>query len=111
MTVYCPNCGKPNTDEANACASCGTQLTKPGARKAAKFKGTMMMAGVTAPTPPGAQGSSGEAGAPPKKDLALQQTMLGPMTPPGQQPPGAQGSDSSQGAASASDAGSAAGGC
>ncbi len=86
MTVYCPNCGKPNTDEANACASCGTQLSKPGARKAGKFKGTMMMAGVTAPTPPTAGGTPGGApGEPPqKKDLAFQQTMLGPMTPPGQ---------------------------
>ncbi|MCA9600551.1 MAG: zinc ribbon domain-containing protein, partial [Myxococcales bacterium] len=40
MTVFCPNCGKPNTDEATKCVACGAELKKQGAKK---FKGTMMM--------------------------------------------------------------------
>ncbi|MFN7702405.1 MAG: zinc-ribbon domain-containing protein, partial [Deltaproteobacteria bacterium] len=39
MTVFCPNCGKPNTDTATQCVACGTAL-KPKAA-ASKFKGTM----------------------------------------------------------------------
>ncbi|MGE3633501.1 MAG: zinc-ribbon domain-containing protein, partial [Sandaracinaceae bacterium] len=26
MTVFCPNCGKPNTDTASQCVACGTEL-------------------------------------------------------------------------------------
>ena len=44
MTIFCPNCGKPNTDTATQCVSCNTALkAKPGA---SKFKGTLMMSGV-----------------------------------------------------------------
>ena len=35
MTIYCPSCGKPNTDEASNCISCGTELAK---KKAARDK-------------------------------------------------------------------------
>jgi hypothetical protein len=132
VTIYCPSCGKPNTDQADKCASCGKELTKPKPA-APKFKGTMMMGapglkppGAPAPgasppaasppaaspgpaapsapqgfdtaTPPagtpampGAGGAAG-AGAPAKKNLAFQATMLGPMSapipPPGGGAPG-----------------------
>lgn len=98
MTVFCPNCGKPNTDQATKCISCATEL-RPAARPAGgKFKGTMMMAGVQAPKPGeqpppgqpqqpppgGPQQGPGVGGPPPEKqNMAFQQTMLGPMTPPG----------------------------
>ncbi|NOY93100.1 MAG: zinc-ribbon domain-containing protein, partial [Deltaproteobacteria bacterium] len=49
MTVYCPNCGKPNTNEAQSCASCGTQLKQQKKSGASKFKGTMMMNNMGAP--------------------------------------------------------------
>ncbi|MFW6051446.1 MAG: zinc ribbon domain-containing protein, partial [Myxococcota bacterium] len=103
MTIYCPSCGKPNTDQAEKCASCGKELEK--AKPAgSKFKGTMMMTGMSPPKPPGksaegeeegqaapaggeaqgpAAGTPGESQAEPKKNLAFQQTMMGPMTPPG----------------------------
>ena len=57
MTVFCPNCGKPNTDEASACAACGTELKAASPKVAAsKFKGTMMMSGVQPPKPQGMGG-------------------------------------------------------
>ncbi|MCA9535700.1 MAG: zinc ribbon domain-containing protein [Myxococcales bacterium] len=98
MTIYCPSCGKPNTDEASNCISCGTELAK---KKAARFKGTMMMSGPGAlpgapasSAPPAASPSApppvapGASQPPPKKDLAFQKTMLGPMTAPtGMAPP------------------------
>lgn len=115
MTIYCPSCGKPNTDQAEKCASCGKELEKPKPA-GSKFKGTMMMTGMPAPKPPGAGGQAGppggeQGGTPPaqgqppqapggqaegqppgaegggRKDLAFQQTMLGPMAPPGAPPP------------------------
>ncbi|MCB9661573.1 MAG: zinc ribbon domain-containing protein [Sandaracinaceae bacterium] len=100
MTIYCPSCGKPNTDEASNCISCGTELAK---KKAARFKGTMMMSGpgalpgAPASAPPPAAPAAPPAAAPgasqppaAKKDLAFQKTMLGPMTaPPGVGAPGA----------------------
>ena len=91
MTVYCPNCGKPNTDEAASCVSCGSELKKPAGRKGSKFKGTMMMTGVTAPQPgapaPGgpAPGGAPPAAAPPAgggNDIGFQATMMGPIDPP-----------------------------
>ncbi|MEM9195754.1 MAG: zinc ribbon domain-containing protein, partial [Myxococcota bacterium] len=96
MTVFCPNCGKPNTDTATQCVSCGHEL-KPAGGSRAKFKGTMMMTAATAPKPGEAPGGAPPAGAPPQgqppggagpqqpgagKNLAFQATMLGPMTPP-----------------------------
>jgi hypothetical protein len=98
VTVFCPNCGSPNTDEATACAKCGTALKAAGPKVApSKFKGTMMMSGVTPPRPqaPGAglPPPAAPAAAPPaaapesKQNLAFQATMLGPMTPPPGMPP------------------------
>lgn len=44
--AFCPNCGTPNTDQAEKCVSCGYELAlKPKA----KFKGTMMMSGIKVP--------------------------------------------------------------
>ena len=47
MTVYCPNCGTANADQATECVSCTTKLEarKPERRA---FKGTMMMPGGNA---------------------------------------------------------------
>jgi hypothetical protein len=53
VTIYCPSCGKPNTDQADKCASCGKELTKPKPA-APKFKGTMMMGAPGLKPPPGA---------------------------------------------------------
>ncbi|MEO0325832.1 MAG: zinc ribbon domain-containing protein, partial [Myxococcota bacterium] len=106
MTVFCPNCGTKNTDEATHCTSCGTELRKPEGRQK-KFKGTMMMSGLGTQQPPGAPGGSPPAEAPPKKDLAFQATMLGPMSSPADpgaappagfgQPPAAQPTSPSTG--------------
>ncbi|MBN8611501.1 MAG: zinc-ribbon domain-containing protein, partial [Deltaproteobacteria bacterium] len=101
MTVFCPNCGKPNTDTATQCVACATAL-KPKAA-ASKFKGTMMMSGPAVPPKPGAPGgppgpggppAAGPMGPPPAapaeppKNMAFQATMLGPMTPPPGDPGG-----------------------
>ncbi|HJL16090.1 MAG TPA: zinc-ribbon domain-containing protein, partial [Sandaracinaceae bacterium LLY-WYZ-13_1] len=63
MTLFCPNCGKPNTDEATQCVACGTELQPKSSQK---FKGTMMMSGVAVPQPPGQQegGPQAPGGAP-----------------------------------------------
>lgn len=91
MTVFCTACGKPNTDEAAKCVSCGHALKATegdGSKK--KFKGTMMMGGVGAPpapapppepTPepesdPSGAVQAGSAAA--KRNLAFQKTMMGP---------------------------------
>lgn len=94
MTVFCPSCGKPNTEQASHCVACGYKLDKP--RPAGRFKGTMMMSGTQKPAPttpaattPGdaatdpaaerdAETTNGEAAAPapaPTSDLAYQKTM------------------------------------
>jgi hypothetical protein len=101
VTIYCPSCGKPNTDQAEKCVSCGAELGQAKAPGPKKFKGTMMMgAPGAAPPKPGAPASPpkpatpapGGAGAPAgsdKKNLAFQATMMGSgMTPP-PGPPGA----------------------
>lgn len=104
VTVFCPNCGKPNTDTATSCVSCGTEL-KPSGPRAGKFKGTMMMSGVNAPPPGGVPSPQGpppggpppaprppaggpvQAGSPQaKQGMAYQKTMLGPMSPQGAPP-------------------------
>jgi hypothetical protein len=70
VSIYCPSCGKPNTDQAEKCASCGADLGKAKPAGAKKFKGTMMM-GATGPKPPtpgspvpGPGGGAGSPGAP-----------------------------------------------
>ena len=46
VTIFCPNCGKPNTDTATQCVACNTPLKPKTA--GSRFKGTMMMTGVVA---------------------------------------------------------------
>ena len=46
--AFCPNCGTPNTDQAEKCVACGFELIVP--KQKAKFKGTIMMSGIKAPT-------------------------------------------------------------
>jgi hypothetical protein len=50
--AFCPNCGKPVTEQASKCLACGQEF-EPRA-KSARFKGTMMMTPATAPQPPAA---------------------------------------------------------
>lgn len=104
--AFCPNCGTPNTDQAEKCVSCSFELAP---KQKAKFKGTIMMSGVQAPTgqpgaappaaapppaaPPGPVVFSPGSNAPapvapaapaPVKNLAFEKTMMGPMAvPPG----------------------------
>ena len=91
MTVYCPNCGTANADQATECVSCTTKLEarKPERRA---FKGTMMMPGGNAfGRPPtegeSAPGDASDAGGgdpfarPPsggdsEEDIARQKTLL-----------------------------------
>lgn len=44
--AFCPNCGTPNTDQAEKCVSCGHELSP---KPKAKFKGTIMMSGIQVP--------------------------------------------------------------
>ena len=46
--AFCPNCGTPNTDQAEKCVACGSELA---VKQKAKFKGTIMMTGVKSPGP------------------------------------------------------------
>jgi hypothetical protein len=48
--AFCPNCGTPNTDQTEKCVACGFELIVP--KQKAKFKGTIMMSGIKAPTSP-----------------------------------------------------------
>ncbi|HEX5657605.1 MAG TPA: hypothetical protein VFX59_10445 [Polyangiales bacterium] len=48
--AFCPNCGTPNTEQAERCVACGFELIVP--KQKAKFKGTIMMSGIKAPTAP-----------------------------------------------------------
>jgi ribosomal protein L40E len=45
--AFCPNCGTPNTEQAERCVACGYELIVP--KQKAKFKGTIMMSGIKAP--------------------------------------------------------------
>jgi len=93
--AFCPNCGTPNTDQADKCVSCSFELAT---KQKAKFKGTIMMSGVQAPTAGAPPGAAPPAAAPPPaapapvapaapapvKNLAFEKTMMGPMAvPPG----------------------------
>jgi hypothetical protein len=96
--AFCPNCGTPNTDQAEKCVSCSFELSP---KQKAKFKGTIMMSGVQAPTGPAAPAAPQAApppaaaplpaAAPPAgmagKNLGFEKTMMGPMAAP---IPGAQ---------------------
>lgn len=107
--AFCPNCGTPNTDQAEKCVSCSFEL-KPKAQ--AKFKGTIMMSGVSAPVagkpPAQAQAPAPAAvspspsvpnpvpSSPPGKSMGFEKTMMGgmamiaPTTPPATATPAAQ---------------------
>lgn len=98
--AFCPNCGTPNTDQAEKCVSCAFELSP---KHKAKFKGTIMMSGVQAPTAPGQPAAAPPAAAPPQpaapavftpashapvqapptgpRNLAFEKTMMG--VPPG----------------------------
>ena len=89
--AFCPNCGTPNTDQADKCVSCSFELTKA---PKPKFKGTMMMSpgsvpkvpsAPIAPTdpapPPAATGASPHSSVRPAaggKNMAFAKTMMGP---------------------------------
>src|SRR5687768_3522241 len=64
--AFCPNCGTPNTDQAEKCVSCSFDLAP---KQKAKFKGTIMMQGVqlpgAAPTPSAATATAAAPTAPP----------------------------------------------
>jgi hypothetical protein len=60
--AFCPNCGTPNTEQAEKCVACGFELIVP--KQKAKFKGTIMMSGIKAPTA-GDRASQPTAEAPP----------------------------------------------
>jgi hypothetical protein len=97
--AFCPNCGTPNTDQAEKCVSCAFELAP---KQKAKFKGTIMMSGVQAPAAPAAPpGARPPQAAPPAtapapapvqagaggKNLGFEKTMMGPMAAPPIQPP------------------------
>ena len=92
--AFCPNCGTPNTDQAEKCVSCSFELAP---KQKAKFKGTIMMSGVQAPVAPGAPPAAPPAAAPQAapqpapqpttagmggKNLGFEKTMMGPMAAP-----------------------------
>ncbi|MET0284692.1 MAG: zinc ribbon domain-containing protein [Polyangiales bacterium] len=93
--AFCPNCGTPNTEQAERCVACGFELIVP--KQKAKFKGTIMMSGIQAPSgPQAAPASKGPAPAPdpaasdvPPRKPNYQKTMMGqpPIAlPPKQEP-------------------------
>lgn len=101
--AFCPNCGTPNTDQAEKCVSCGFELAP---KQKAKFKGTIMMSGIkvpgqpdpaepsaganaqppaaTPPTPAAPPTSAPAPSQPPERNIAFQKTMMGHagMVPP-----------------------------
>ena len=112
--AFCPNCGTPNTDQAEKCVSCGFELAP---KQKAKFKGTIMMSGIKVPGQPDPAEPGGAADAappaaspptttapqasapsapsqPPERNVAFQKTMMGhagmvpPKAPPAAPAPG-----------------------
>ncbi len=90
--AFCPNCGTPNTEQAERCVACGFELIVP--KQKAKFKGTIMMSGIKAPSVPqgGRDPDPAPTSAPPSqpvpaRNLNYQKTMLGqpPVAPPPKQ--------------------------
>jgi len=101
--AFCPNCGTPNTDQAEKCVACGFELIV--SKQKAKFKGTIMMSGIKAPTQaersgqPAAASTPAPVSAPPAtqspiprvpaqqpgpaeggRNMSYQKTMLGPAS-------------------------------
>jgi hypothetical protein len=74
--AFCPNCGTPNTDQAEKCVSCGFELAP---KQKAKFKGTIMMSGIQ---PPVARPPAGPAGQPPAQQPAAPQQPQAPQPAP-----------------------------
>src|SRR5690349_7091659 len=77
--AFCPNCGTPNTDQAQKCVSCSFELQP---KQKAKFKGTMLMTGVQAPQmpkgpAPASAPAQAPAPAPAAKNLGFEKTMMG----------------------------------
>lgn len=108
--AFCPNCGTPNTEQAEKCVACGFELIVP--KQKAKFKGTIMMSGIKAPTagdraseptpsvpapapqpaaaPPAARVPAQPSPADGGRNLSYQKTMMGPaagFVPPKQPSP------------------------
>ena len=84
MTVYCPECGKPNTAQATQCASCEHELKPEEAKR--RFKGTMMMMNFPAKDPGIAPPTEGEPPIDPEVTVPeggrkFGKTIMG--TPPG----------------------------
>lgn len=94
--AFCPNCGTPNTDQAEKCVACGFELATP--KQKPKFKGTIMMSGIKAPTqaeppaapppaspavtaplpvPSPASAPSSSATSPGSRNIGFEKTMLG----------------------------------
>ena len=118
--AFCPNCGTPNTEQAEKCVACAFELSH---KQKAKFKGTIMMSGIkatggtpslgTAPTAPPPYDTAPQAAAPslpPPKPISepppaggrsanFQKTMVGHIAPP----PAAPGGPTSPGAPRSSD--------
>jgi hypothetical protein len=97
--AFCPNCGTPNTEQAERCVACGFELIVP--KQKAKFKGTIMMSGIKAPTAPQTEPTSKSGEPEPAPEAApqalpalprkanYQKTMMGqpPIAlPPKQEP-------------------------
>jgi hypothetical protein len=100
--AFCPNCGTPNTDQAEKCVACSFDLAP---QQKAKFRGTIIMSGIkatpslaTAETvPPPPETAPSTAVQPPPKSIpppeparpslpagrnpSFQQTMVGHMAP------------------------------
>jgi hypothetical protein len=88
--AFCPNCGTPNTDQAEKCVACGFELAAP--KQKPKFKGTIMMSGIKAPAGPGAAPSEAKAETPPattalettpKRELPTAEPAAAPPTTTG----------------------------
>lgn len=74
--AFCPNCGTPNTDQAEKCVACGFEFAP---KQKAKFKGTVMMSGIKVP---GQAPEAGSPSAPPTPNAAPEQAANAPSSAP-----------------------------
>lgn len=85
--AFCPECGKPNADQAIKCSSCGKELPQAAKSGGAKFKGTILMSSAAAskqfgvaapaPTPVNEKPNTSEKSAAPAQSAAeMKQTNL-----------------------------------
>jgi hypothetical protein len=77
--AFCPNCGKPVTEQASKCLACGQEF-EPRA-KAARFKGTMMMTPAGAPAAAAQPATAKAAAAPAAQPASSAATPATPATP------------------------------